>query len=352
MTEPESGLELFDGVEPGRIGIVNLVLAALANGPRETTPTLRFLLMHSGISGGYIHPSKCLELAFKLELIRESPPETIALSSLGQNLLAKANWPPYYVLSPIQGRILLQEVAQDTSFRGAAARLLRKMTRRPDGSRELIPGARRLRRDETQCLLALQALHVANYSNGAVVLPHAHYVTLAILLGPSAAVSEDELLQQLDQQRRRGLLAEQYAERIEIARLRSGGRSDLAELVERVSAHDVAAGYDIRSFGLDGSYRYIEVKSSTGEAVRFFISRNELEFLRENESAAWIYFVPSAHRLPFQACRILAIPSPVLWIDAVARVEEQDYLIEFPRGIVDMAETSDGVAWLSRRSRA
>ena len=64
----------------------------------------------------------------------------------------------------------------------------------------------------------------------------------------------------------------------ERATLLSAGRTDLAENIRWVSHLDGdAAGYDIRSFDIDGSQRLIEVKTTNGwERTPFYITRNEL----------------------------------------------------------------------------
>ncbi len=64
----------------------------------------------------------------------------------------------------------------------------------------------------------------------------------------------------------------------ERANLLAAGRTDLAERIRWVSHVDGdGAGYDILSFGADGSDRLIEVKTTNGwERTPFHITRNEL----------------------------------------------------------------------------
>jgi hypothetical protein len=65
----------------------------------------------------------------------------------------------------------------------------------------------------------------------------------------------------------------------ERASLLAAGRADLAESVRWVSRLDGdGAGYDIKSFDIDGSNRLIEVKTTNGwERTPFHITRNELD---------------------------------------------------------------------------
>lgn len=69
--------------------------------------------------------------------------------------------------------------------------------------------------------------------------------------------------------------------------LRAAGRDDLARHVEWTSeVRGDGAGYDIRSFDLDGSERLIEVKTTNGPArTPFFLSENERAFSDERPDA-------------------------------------------------------------------
>ena len=328
MTNTEDGIPLFESISPEQIGSANLVLACLSDGPRETEPTVRALLMRSGVSGGLVNPRDCLLLTMELGLVDETRGE-LRLSTLGEELLTAASWPPYNLLTEEQGRRLLHEMVQRPDFATPLARLMRKMRRRQDGSLEIVPRSVLMPLDETQCLHTLQSMCVVHYSAGALVMTPAVYEAIIDVLGPSAVISEEELLRALELQRVRAVAAENHVVDLEIERLLSGGRQDLAGLVERVAAHNVAAGYDIRSFELDGSDRFIEVKSSTGTAVRFILSRNERRFLEEHDSVAWIYFVPRVHELPSLSRPIVTIPNPSSWIEKYANVEPQEFMVEF-----------------------
>jgi hypothetical protein len=70
-------------------------------------------------------------------------------------------------------------------------------------------------------------------------------------------------------------------------RLRAHGQLDLARKVEWTSeVHGDGAGYDIRSFDLDGSDRLIEVKTTNGPVkTPFFLSENERAFSMERADA-------------------------------------------------------------------
>lgn len=94
-----------------------------------------------------------------------------------------------------------------------------------------------------------------------------------------------------------GLAGELLVMAHEQKRLRDAGRNDLAARVEHVALSDSAAGYDILSFELDGSEKFIEVKTTTGPAsTSFYISENEVNVSRELQERFWLYRVHSYSR--------------------------------------------------------
>lgn len=75
-----------------------------------------------------------------------------------------------------------------------------------------------------------------------------------------------------------GAAGEEFALRFERWRLTTSGYAELAERIEHVSkTRGDGLGFDILSYNLDGSERYIEVKTTTfGRETPFFISETEL----------------------------------------------------------------------------
>jgi len=88
-----------------------------------------------------------------------------------------------------------------------------------------------------------------------------------------------------------GLLGEELVLKKEIESLRNAGRDDLADKVVHVSVVEGdGAGHDIKSFTTDGKVKFIEVKSTKGNATAaFFISPNEVEFSRKNANNFYLY---------------------------------------------------------------
>jgi hypothetical protein len=73
--------------------------------------------------------------------------------------------------------------------------------------------------------------------------------------------------------------------------LRANGRNDLAELVRHVAVVEGdGAGYDVESFSLDGSAKFIEVKTTRdGLDTPFYVSTNEIEFSRTHARQYVLY---------------------------------------------------------------
>jgi uncharacterized membrane protein len=84
--------------------------------------------------------------------------------------------------------------------------------------------------------------------------------------------------------------------------LRAHGRADLAELVRHVAVVEGnGTGYDVASFELDGSDRFIEVKTTrSGVQTDFFVSANEVQFSIQQRTSYYLYrvydFDPSVRR--------------------------------------------------------
>ncbi|UBH13519.1 DUF3883 domain-containing protein [Macrococcus armenti] len=86
-----------------------------------------------------------------------------------------------------------------------------------------------------------------------------------------------------------GFSGEQLVMDYEVKRLK---KSVYAERIEHVSLTDDSLGYDILSFEEDGTYRYIEVKTTKTQITsdgNFYISANELKCAQNKNY--WIYYV-------------------------------------------------------------
>lgn len=97
-------------------------------------------------------------------------------------------------------------------------------------------------------------------------------------LPPSFRASKRDYLEREAHNRSLGAAGEEFAVRYERWRLMASGEHDLASQVEHVSnTRGDGLGFDILSFNLDGTERYIEVKTTTfGRETPFFLTETEL----------------------------------------------------------------------------
>ena len=88
-----------------------------------------------------------------------------------------------------------------------------------------------------------------------------------------------------------GDAGEQFVINFERARLIHAGKEVLADRIEQISVTvGPSAGFDIRSFELNGTDRFIEAKTTKyGKNTPFFVTPNELEFSRENSDRYFLY---------------------------------------------------------------
>lgn len=87
-----------------------------------------------------------------------------------------------------------------------------------------------------------------------------------------------------------GKIGELIVLQYEKERLQHGGRLDLVNKIKYVASEDDTAGYDISSFDMDGSNRYIEVKTTESSTPgRFYLSENERK-VSENLGNQWFIY--------------------------------------------------------------
>src|SRR5690606_377722 len=88
-----------------------------------------------------------------------------------------------------------------------------------------------------------------------------------------------------------GAAGELFVLNFERARLIRAGKDSLADRIEQVSSTvGPAAGYDIKSFEVNGTDRFIEAKTTKyGKDTPFFVTPNELRFSRDNASRYYLY---------------------------------------------------------------
>lgn len=116
------------------------------------------------------------------------------------------------------------------------------------------------------------------------------------LRAETRGITQEELEQSLDANRKLGFKAEELVVEYERFRLRELGLDAEADRVKRISVLDPDAGYDIKSFvgaGPTGEHdKFIEVKSSQKLGLEFYWTKNEIDVAKTLGDQYWIYFLP------------------------------------------------------------
>jgi hypothetical protein len=120
-----------------------------------------------------------------------------------------------------------------------------------------------------------------------------------------------------------GEKGENHTLEYERSKLAKAGRADLAQMVTRVSLIDVGAGYDIKSFEIDGQEKYIEVKTTMGYGRMFEWSSNEYEVAKTLGNQYWIYQIRDIGDKP----KVLEIQDPISKVGTFMEIRPNSYLV-------------------------
>lgn len=115
---------------------------------------------------------------------------------------------------------------------------------------------------------------------------------------PKFAISEERFRAIQKTREQIGLAGENWVVKHEKSNLKDNGYSELADKVERISQTNVSAGYDVLSFEVSGSEKFIEVKTTALSKAEFFLSSHELDIAKEFKHRYWIYFLSEIYGSP------------------------------------------------------
>lgn len=104
-------------------------------------------------------------------------------------------------------------------------------------------------------------------------------------------ISEEKFRKIMESREAIGQAGENWVVNYERRYLRENGKNELAEQIMRISEANIGAGYDVLSFKIDNTEKYIEVKTTALSRMEFFISANELEVAKQLNGKYWIYLV-------------------------------------------------------------
>jgi hypothetical protein len=298
-------------VDLGNVAEFNRLLSPFSRQTARRIGSVELVELANNSAGAdyrYPNPQAALNVAFRIGLLRRIG-KTVSLTRLGRMFLQSRDRD---ALDPSlkQSIILLGLFLDDASFAEVSSRLFQQFGRGAADRLESKAPPSTWSNSMQRAAMVFQQLGVMREVNGALVVDRAFEPFLLQLI-VKASIDEDTLWRRLEAQRIRAREAEEFVKREEQRRLVKAGRKDLSPLVMRMSEHNVSAGYDIRSFNIDDSPRYIEVKSSIGTSVRFEWSAMERDFAGNNRDSYWIYFVPLAASLENRTMPIWMLPDPV-----------------------------------------
>jgi len=201
-----------------------------------------------------------------------------------------------YELARGQARCLAEALVFDGIYREAAVGLFRRFRRDPFHGTFVLPPAAVPRGDfEVISLLSMMRdCGVLETSAGAFLVTREFLPDISRMRASRRiAPAELEWLMQL--RNAQGEAAERWVVEFETRRLQANQCLLEAAAILKVSAWDVAAGYDVASF--DGASealahdRFIEVKSTLRADPEFFWSSSEFETARDLRTRYWVYLL-------------------------------------------------------------
>ena len=115
-------------------------------------------------------------------------------------------------------------------------------------------------------------------------------------------------------------MGEEHVYNYEYLRLLHNNRKDLAEKVYKNCDNNDFPGWDITSYHLDGSEKFIEVKSSKKSKKSFTITSNEWDAAKKEKDKYYIYIVNNALTKDIKINEIIRNP--------IKLVEEDKIILE------------------------
>jgi septum formation topological specificity factor MinE len=334
-------LQLLD---PVRIGEINLLFDALSHHPRHKDLTYRVICVMAAKCDYRLQPELYITLGKEFRLVSEMENE-LKLTRLGRLMLNSATWPPYDQLNKKQIEIIAPELLGHQEIIQNVISVTRLMKWMPKLSLFLYPRSIPISPEQCLALKLLQVTKFVKVDDDYISITKDNYDKLNFLLGNIIPRSEEDLWHSIMKTQLRARAAEEFVVKYERRRLKTAQRNDLCNLVERVSATDVNAGYDIRSFENNGNLRYIEVKSSTNSHVLFYWSSIERNFALAHRDSYWIYFIPRSQELPKLKYEITLIKDPIAVEGKYINMEPSTYRVSLTTTVESFSRIANGSTW-------
>jgi hypothetical protein len=219
--------------------------------------------------------------------------KNVALSILGQMFL-KANSERYFEINEAQKQLLVERVVFKGIWNNYARELFEHFSvNQTSATYELSTIDNSLPKNLNISIHFFKYLGILREIKYVVQVEKKYSQLVYELTADRKTISEQQLEKLLMENRKLGAQAENAVEKFEKQRLAKLGKELQADLVKRISTINAAAGYDIESF--DGTNddvfpnRFIEVKATTGNEIRFYWTINERETAKKKKDNYWIY---------------------------------------------------------------
>jgi len=275
-----------------------------------------------------------VEFASMLGFIRKKG-NKLAITELGETLLL-LNRDRTYDIAEEQKRLLLRICFLQGPLRTKTRRLLKCFSpsyRKNTFQWSAIDGPRL---DAEDWLVEhLRQLGLLTRSEEGIYVSEKYVRTVSTFLEEVKGWTEEEAEEYFKEKREIGILAEELIVRYEVDRLKNVGCEVEAHCVRRISLVRANAGYDVESFdGITHDVnpdRYIEVKGTRGEDLRFFWTENEINIARILRNKYWIYFqggINLANRQARNEPLMFRDPQSSLLKDARIKATPQGLVVE------------------------
>ncbi len=290
----------MDLPETNMLNFFNKVLISLAElTPVENSCSVDSLINQcrsvafGGIRGEYESVLSHCKFCGLISVRRQS----VSLSTLGHKFLS-ANRERYFEITEAQKQIIAERVV----FKGAWSHHARELfeffsVNQKSETYELSTIDISLTNNQNATMHFFKYLGILREEEFVIHVDNKYSELVYQLTADRKALTEQQLEKMLMENRKLGAKAEHTVVKFEKQRLIKMGKNVQAELVKRISAINTMSGYDIESF--DGTTdaispnRFIEVKATTGDEIRFYWSNNEREVAKKKKKFYWIYMLKS-----------------------------------------------------------
>jgi len=288
----------MDLPDSGMLNFFNKVLIALSDLTPDGSPcSIESLIDQCGIvsfGGQRAEYSSVIDHCHHCGLLQLKN-KHVRMSTLGQKFL-DANRDRYFEITEAQKQLIVERILFKGAWHSRARELFLLFSFNQTKSKyELSTIDNILTKANLATVHFLKSLGVIEELEYIIQVETKYSELVYVLTADSKTITEQQLEKIWMENRKLGAQAENAVVLFEQERLKKLGKHAQASLVRRISTANAAAGYDIESF--DGSSddifpnRFIEVKATHGDEIRFYWSQNEMSVAKKKGESYWIYMM-------------------------------------------------------------